>query len=528
MTIVKTTGGLIQGEKRNLIRLFRGIPYGGDCSGEHRFLPAHPVKKWEGIKMCIANGPAAVQDGGCIVRSEDLGEYFSGGYPEKFGTLDDPQSENCLVLDVMTPKTDNKKRPVIVYIHGGGFSSGSGDIILGADEWVYAEDIVLVGIHHRLNIFGYLYLGAFDDVYKKSGMAGIEDLILALEWVRDNALVFGGDPDNVTLMGESGGAMKINILMMIKRARALFHKVIIESGPLYTNFRTKEEGTEVTMRILNALNISLNDWRDILSVPCNQLLEVGRFIETSPLGFFPTEDGEDLLYNLNSCKDVPNGTENIPMLIGASEDELGIFLTKEMIEVKKSCDESDEQALITKIMQMDHAFLNTPHITEANVKDIADNVLAKNVKGDSLEHLFVKIKSMCGSFGLNPYCQSEARAARGSKNTFQYLVTYDTPNPIQSLPRCAWHTADLPLQMRIVRYEELENLSKIISKTFAAFARTGNPSIEGMPWPAYRQDSKEIMIFDQHCEVKRYPYEKMMELLLKESTSVDTLRWSIS
>lgn len=167
-----TVCGRVRGEERQGAAVFRGIPYGDCCSGSRRFQAPQPALKWEGIRDCTRNGCYAPQFGCSISGSRELGAYFSGGHPEKFGVDGEEQSEDCLVLDVVTPGCDDKKRPVVVYIHGGGFSAGSGTLVLGADKWAREEGLVVVGLNHRLNLFGYLYLGDLDESYADSGVAG--------------------------------------------------------------------------------------------------------------------------------------------------------------------------------------------------------------------------------------------------------------------------------------------------------------------------------------------------------------------
>ena len=235
--IVETTYGKIRGREREGVQIFAGIPYGEDCGGRNRFLPAAPVKGWHGVKDCTKNGFYAMQPATGVCASPMYGDYFSGGHPERFGVLDEVQSEDCLCLNVMTPGADDRRRPVLVYFHGGGLAVGNGSIVLGADRFVKEQDIVVVGVNHRLNVFGYLYLGELDEQYKSSGLAGILDLALALRWVRDNIVAFGGDPEKVTIMGESGGGVKVNCLLNMPETKGLFRYAIIESGarPLCDN-----------------------------------------------------------------------------------------------------------------------------------------------------------------------------------------------------------------------------------------------------------------------------------------------------
>ncbi len=160
--IVTTSKGKVKGETRNGVAIFRGIPYGAPTDGENRFKKPEPAPPWEGVLDCTINGPIAVQNGMSISGAPGLGDYFSGGHPELFGVADEKQGENCLVLNVLTPGVDRKERPVLVYIHGGGFDTGSGTLTLGADKLAKEEDLVIVGVNHRLNLFGFLSLGHLD------------------------------------------------------------------------------------------------------------------------------------------------------------------------------------------------------------------------------------------------------------------------------------------------------------------------------------------------------------------------------
>ena len=153
--VVRTTHGAVRGQNRRGIAVFRGIPYGGSCDGARRFLPPVPAENWDGVRDCTRNGPVAMQRAESISAGDTpLAAYFRGSRPAEIGWEDERFSEKCLVLNVLTPGLDAARRPVVVYLHGGGFMSGSGTLTLGADRWCDEEDIVVVGINHRLNVFG--------------------------------------------------------------------------------------------------------------------------------------------------------------------------------------------------------------------------------------------------------------------------------------------------------------------------------------------------------------------------------------
>jgi len=207
----ETLQGRVQGASIRGVHIFRGIPYGGATEGAGRFLPPSKPATWAGVRDATITGPRCVQGRGNIFLHPLIGEYFAGGRPDRLELAKQTDSENCLVLNVLTPGLRGK-RPVMVYIHGGGFTGGSSALTLFSDGLVHEQDVVLVGVNHRLNVFGYLWLGGITSKYAV-GNAGQLDLVAALEWVRDNIAQFGGDPADVTIFGESGGGAKVSALM---------------------------------------------------------------------------------------------------------------------------------------------------------------------------------------------------------------------------------------------------------------------------------------------------------------------------
>lgn len=506
--IIKTTHGKIQGEERGGIGIFRGIPYGGPCDGKYRFLPPTPADDWEGVRDCTRNGAYAVQFGTSISGSDFFGDYFSGGHPELFGVAEEQQSENCLVLNVVTPGTDQKKRPVLVYIHGGGFATGSGTLVLGADKMAADEDIVIVGVNHRLNIFGYLYLGAFDRRYESSGMAGMLDLVMALEWVRDNIAAFGGDPEKVTIMGESGGGMKVSTLLAMPAAQGLFRSAIVESGSSVVGRLSKEAAAETARLALQRLGISEGHLEELEKLKAKELLAV---CADGPSGggaldFGPVADDINLMYAASDDFAAPEISRNIPLLVGSSEDETAVFTPMDVLE--NITFDNLREMLITS----DAGRLGTgpSPVNGANVDHIIEVFMKNNRKADTAEHLFTKINSLTSFLGGGSYYQAMSKAEQGGAPVYHYVVAYDSPLP-QSHKRYAWHTADLPLQLRIVRHPESEALSRTMSGCIGAFVRTGNPSIPGLPWPEFTQNEKLVMVFDEVCRVEKDPWKELRE-----------------
>ncbi|MBQ8612259.1 MAG: carboxylesterase/lipase family protein [Oscillospiraceae bacterium] len=503
--IIRTTHGDVKGFTRGDTAVFCGIPYGAPCDGAARFLPPRPAQDWEGVLDCTRNGPIAVQNGGSISGSEGLGPYFSGGRPEDFGVKEERQDEKCLVLNVLSPDVGGKK-PVLVYIHGGGFASGSGSLVVGAHRFVQEQDTVLVGVNHRLNVFGYLYLEHLDAKYAGSGMAGMLDLVLALEWVRDNIAAFGGDPAQVTVMGESGGGAKINTLLAMPQAEGLFCRAVVESGSMPAGTLLPEQAAALTEKLAKRLGMEKPDPAALAAVPAQQLLAAA---SDPALSFGPVADGANLAPN-PAGSFAPQGFAcSIPLLVGSSEDEMAVFTPQEKLRditwenlAQKLADSGPRRGMA-----------GVKGFTEENAPARIAVFRAADRKGDSPAHLYLKMVSMCGMLGGGAFHQAMAWAKSGAAPVYHYAVSYDAPLPDSGNMRCAWHTADLPLQLRVVLHPESEALSRRMAAALGAFVRSGSPATQELPWPAFEPQQRLTMVFDEECRVESDPWQALREQL---------------
>ena len=296
--IVETSAGKVRGYLRNGIFTFKGIPYAGTTAGDARFLPPAPVTPWTQVRASMSYGPVCPQP----VR----GGWASDRLAFLFDWDDGHPGEDCLRLNVWTPIADDRtKRPVMVWLHGGGYEAGSSQELPSYDGENLSRrgDVVVVSVNHRLNVFGYLNMAAVGgEKYARSVNVGMLDIVAALHWVRDNVGRFGGDPANVTIFGQSGGGAKASTLMAMPAAKGLFHKAIVQSGSQLRLATADASATqaEAVLKELQAQGIGVEQ---LTQVPAARLVEIAtvaknKLISTNPrapiyerLGWQPWLDG---------------------------------------------------------------------------------------------------------------------------------------------------------------------------------------------------------------------------------------------
>jgi len=466
----ETIYGKVRGYMFNDVAIFRGIPYGGPTEGPGRFLPPSKPGRWTGVKdAATANGPRCIQQPGAAITASF--KIFGGGRADAAELSKQTDSENCLNLNVLTPGLKGK-RPVMVYIHGGGFTTGSSILTVLSDRHVREQDVILVGVNHRLNVFGFTYLGGLSEKYAV-GNPGMLDLIAALEWVHDNIENFGGDPGNVMIFGESGGGAKISTLMAMPAASGLFHKAAIQSGS-YFRATSAEAATMAARGMMDKLG--LKNVEDLQKVPTSDLFRAG--VSGDLLGAGPVIDGHTLLRHPWD-PDSPEISAHIPLLLGNDKDEMTLFSLGNQ-----------------KLFNLDDGSLRE-ELLKANIpEDRVDAVIAvykKNHPQETPSDLFFRISTDRGA-RWNASRQAELHLARGGADVFMYYCQWNTPEFGGKIR--AFHTSDLPLTMRLVAYPESEQLSRLLSGAWAAFARNSDPSQDGLKWPAYTVKKRFTMVFD--------------------------------
>jgi para-nitrobenzyl esterase len=487
--IASTTAGKVRGYIDRGTLAFKGIPYGADTAARRFMAPVSPAP-WTGVRDAIDFGPRAPQSPARGVSGLRHGYY----QPPELG----PASEDCLRLNVWTPALrDGRKRPVMVYIHGGAYSGGSANNVLyNGANLCRRGDVVFVTLNHRLNLFGFLYLADLAPGFEDSGNAGMLDLVLALEWVRDNIEEFGGDPGRVLIFGQSGGGAKCATLMGMPAARGLFHRVITMSGQQLTASR-RETATARSRAVLAALDLPESRIEDLRKLPMEQLIEA-----THAAGYYgPVKDGRTLVRDPFD-PDAPPLSADIPMILGNTHDETRVLigggdpltfsLTWETLPVKL-------------------------HVVSQFMGDLApDEVVAKYramypkyTPSDVFFAATTAFRSWRGQL-----IEAERRAAQPAAAAHTWVYELDWRTPIDGGKWGAPHTLDIPLALDTVDVAdgmtgdgpEARSLAALMSATWIEFARTGNPSHAGLPnWRSYGLAQRSTMSFNTTSRLVKDP-----------------------
>jgi para-nitrobenzyl esterase len=490
---VETTTGQVQGRRDRGVSAFLGIPYGADTS-LRRFQPALPPQPWSGVRDCRVFGAqapqmefnaTAVAGPGADLNSDFVKQVIT---TFRAGMQVGNESENCLFLNVYTPQASPLgKRPVMVWMHGGGFAIGSaGDPQYDGSALCRRGDVVVVTLNHRLNALGYLYLGALHDDFADSGNVGQLDIVLALQWVKENIAAFGGDAGNVTIFGQSGGGSKVSALMAMPPAGGLFHKAIIQSGP-GISMADKSKAAELAERALAALGISKADVHKVQTVNYRQLIDAaaGAQRRDDRRSLSPVVDGRALPSDPFSPA-APEVSRNIPLMIGTTKDEGTLFLSAD----PRFLDMTAEQA--------------RAHIVGMVGADRGDAAfrLYQTLRPADPPTYWVTAALTDRMMRMDSIRLAERKLAQRSAPVFMYRLDWQTPilNGVMRSP----HGLDVPLVFDNVDTKlgilgtgpEPRQLAPVMSQAWINFARSGNPSQQHLTWPGYDTTARQTMIFD--------------------------------
>ena len=501
---VTTTSGRVSGFMEEGSMAFLGIPY----AKVERCMPPQPVEKWEGVRACDHWGPQAMQPTwGQQLSESEMSEknccvlnVWTTSLPTATSTVPEP------VEGVEGPKA---LKPVMLWLHGGGFDSGTSAWNPGMR--LAQKDVVVVSVNHRLNILGFLDLSAVSEKYKYSGNVGMLDVVQALEWVRDNIAQFGGDPTNVTIFGESGGGGKVGTLMCMPKARGLFHKAIIMSGTIL-NVNTHDMTQQLGKAVLRELGISEQNVDRIKDIPYQQLYDAGQRAMAASIGtrkpgtpmmwgFGPTPDGETLLQQPFQPT-FPEFSAHIPVLIGTTFNEL------QRLQYDKPMTLAEARA------QLQPTFGDE---TDAYIQAFAKAYPAYTPQDlVSIDWLFRPKTLITADAWASQTVPEPVEGVEGP--LYMYMFTWRSPVNNGSV-----HGHELKFCFNTLHHSPNElpqptaadlKLADVMSSVWAQFAHNGNPNIDALPaWQPYTAENGELMVFDHDCLIRHNPDRELEAII---------------
>lgn len=478
------------------VTAYTGIPYAKPPVGPLRFAPPERIGFPQDKRAWTKFGPPAIQNPtpSSVNPTSELGKALQTIFPTAAEVA--AQSEDCLYLNVWTnAKQPETGRPVMVWLHGGGFATGSGAWPIYDGANLAAQDVVVVTLNHRLNVFGYADLPEVAG----SGNAGMLDIVAALEWVRDSIYLFGGDPRNVTIFGESGGGAKVSYLLAMPRATGLFHRAIIQSGP-GVKAVPSNRAAALTTDLYAELGIAPGDIQALRAVPAERLVAAAAAAEARQpgagldrSGFAPVVDG-GILPAQPWDPEAPSTAKNIPVMIGINRDEMTLFMASAPWFGR--LDDAGLLKMATGILGP-----KAPAVLAALRKDFPDDSPTYLAT-----HLVTYGRMFAGSVQI-----AERKAAQGGAKVYMYMLEWGTPvGPFRST-----HTLEIPLvfdnvdkaRVLVGKGPEPQVLAKQMSAAWIAFARTGHPNTPLIPfWPHYEAEKRSVMMFNLKSRVVEDPY----------------------
>jgi para-nitrobenzyl esterase len=494
--VVKTTNGPVRGTVEDGVYTFKGLRYAQAPLGALRFMPPRKPKAWTEIADASHYGAAAMQWSASNVAVQR--PLVDKALHEILLPPDDErnESEDCLFLNVWTPEVGGaKNRPVMLWMHGGGFNYGSASWrAYDGHNLAKKHDVVLVGVNHRLNAFGYLYLGELvpGDAFAKSGNVGQLDLIAALEWIRDNIAEFGGNPNNVTIFGQSGGGGKVSNILAMPAAKGLYHRAIIQSGARLDSM-SKADGTKTAEAVFQALQIRPGDVKALQAVPGQKFLAALKTLQdNNPQPYGPVVDGVALPTNPFDPVATPVSAD-VPIIVGCTKDEQTLYNTG--LPWWGKINEADALAKARA----------TPIVGKK-----ADALFAafhKLRQGDTPSYLFNDSTSAAGAFIASIELAEKKSAAKGAP-VYHYVFQWGSPADGGILR--APHTMEIPFV-----FDNIEKaptyvgngpgtraLADLMSDTWVQFAKSGDPNHSRLPhWPAYDVGTRASMAFNTSTKV---------------------------
>lgn len=500
--VATTQSGKVAGYIDNGVYIYKGIPY----AKAERFMPPTAPDKWEGVRSSRAYGPTCPQGKRMGWYSDEQAFAFNwdDGFPD----------EDCLRVNIWTPGlNDGKKRPVMVWLHGGGYAAGSGQELPSYDGTNLARkgDVVVVTLNHRLNVLGFLDLSAYGEKYAQSGNVGLLDLVAALQWVNKNISAFGGDASNVTIFGQSGGGGKVSTLLATPSAKGLFHKAIVQSGSMLRTMDARYS-RRIGQATVKELGISPARIDELAKVPYDQLLAAGEkaiaqvkaeaekegAVSSFIFGWAPTVDGS-VLPAQPFDPQAPEQSKDIPMLIGTTQHE---FTISTYVPAMRGI--SKEQAV---------DFLKKKYA------DRTDDFLA------AFEKAYPGYKPMDlvdADFVFRPSAVEQGKLKASQQGAPVYMYMFAWESPVMDGILRSTHCMEIPFVFdNALRHATMTGggadacaLANLMSNAWLNFARTGNPNADGLPqWEPYTAEKGATMIFNNTCEIKYNHDKELLDLV---------------
>jgi len=477
---VETTRGRLRGYRESGVHVFKGVPYAASTAGPNRFMPPQTRQPWGGVREAVAWGERAPQ--------------IVGGEPAEMIPTDprEAQGEDCLVMNIWTPNVDGARRPVMVWLHGGGYASGSGSYsIYEGRELARKHEVVAISVNHRLNIFGFLDLAPHGGRWAAASNAGMLDIVAALEWVRDNIAAFGGDPGNVTIFGQSGGAGKVATLMAMPAARGLFHRAIAQSGAALTA-TPAAQAARTTEQVLRRLNITPAQLDRLQTMPIAQLIDVMRPPAGAPpgpgagLSFGPVVDGASLPGNAFDPT-APALSATIPFMTGTTATEVTFFAPDDQL---RPIDDATFRQRVKGLVKVEDADADRLIALYRQQEPGRDNI-----------DLFLRMSTDNSFFRLGVDTQAERKAAQPAP---VYLYRFEYYSPVREGRLKSMHCMEIPFVFDHLEAGRIftgdgpaaQRLADEMSAAWVAFARTGNPNHRGIPqWTPFDAATRQTLVF---------------------------------
>ena len=494
--VVETASGKVRGSSRNGIFTFKGIPYAASTAGAARFLPPQKPAPWTGVRSSMTYGQVCPQPARAGWANDEEAWLFN---------WDDGQpGEDCLRVNIWSPGLDNRKRPVMFWLHGGGYTAGSGQELPSYDGESVARrgDVVVVSINHRLNVLGYLNLADYGSQYADSANVGMLDIVAALEWVRDNIAGFGGDPGTVMIFGQSGGGGKVSTLMAMPSAKGLFHRAICESGSTL-RVGNEDVSRSTAAALLKELGLDKSSVEKLHDIPIADLEAAAVKVTRPPRltgvinirsmserpGWYPVMDSHIVAQHPFDPQASPLSA-SVPLLAGSTLNEFTTGINR------------------PDAFDMTQAELEK-HAADA-YQDRAGQVIASYRQLYPNANPF-QLWSVIATTGMrrNVVEQCARKAAQNAAPAYCYQFAWQTP--ILNGRLMSFHCSELAFVFnntaRCDRMtgdgEAARALAAKMSDAWIAFTRTGNPGTKALPhWKPFTDAARTTMIFNDTCEAK--------------------------